>query len=143
MGFSNVNYARAEVQNPARTLDSRALGYFGCGRLIPPVQPLLLRCCKEGGNRWSWSPCGFKDVWGPRTGRLLFGFVALSALGNVLSIVCTNSPTTICLLIFVRSSVVFTGKCQSSARSRGHPPIHQGVGFKPALWGSTSRINLS
>ena len=26
------------------TLDSQAIGYFGCDRLTPPVQPLLLRC---------------------------------------------------------------------------------------------------
>ena len=147
MGFSNVNYALAEVQNPARTL--RIAGPLA----ISAVTVLYLLCnlsyfaaaSKEeitGSGRLVVSLL-FKNVWGSRTERVLSGFVALSALGTVLSVVCTNCPTTICLLIFIRSSVVFTGKGQSSARSRGYPPIQQGVGFKPALWSSAGRINPS
>ncbi|KIK02149.1 hypothetical protein K443DRAFT_538114 [Laccaria amethystina LaAM-08-1] len=38
--------------------------------------------------------------------------------------------------------IVLTGKGQSSARSGEYPPIQQGVGFKPAVWNSISRINF-
>lgn len=91
MGFSNANYALSEMDNPARTLRIAAplalvtvtifyllcnIAYFsavskeditGSGRLVAALL--------------------FRNVWGKSTERVLNAFVALSSLGNVLSVV--------------------------------------------------------
>jgi len=65
----------------------------------------------------------FKNVWGSRTERVLSGFVALSALGNVLSAVWALYPGCNLEANFVCILVLLTGKSQSSTRGRGYPPI--------------------
>ena len=65
----------------------------------------------------------FKNVWGSRTERVLSGFVALSALGNVLSVVCACYPGCDLRANFVCILVVLTRKSQPSTWGRGHPPI--------------------
>ncbi|KAF8907294.1 amino acid/polyamine transporter I [Gymnopilus junonius] len=90
VGFSNANYALSEMDNPARTLRIAAplalvtvtifyllcnIAYFsavskeditGSGRLVAALL--------------------FRNVWGESTEKILNAFVALSALGNVLSV---------------------------------------------------------
>ncbi|PPQ68644.1 hypothetical protein CVT26_002928, partial [Gymnopilus dilepis] len=90
VGFSNANYALSEMDNPARTLRIAAplalitvtvfyllcnVAYFaavskeeitGSGRLVAALL--------------------FRNVWGESTERVLNAFVALSSLGNVLSV---------------------------------------------------------
>ncbi|KAJ3537276.1 hypothetical protein NMY22_g5657 [Coprinellus aureogranulatus] len=90
VGFSNANYALSEMKNPARTL-----------RIAGPVAIVvvtifylaanlayLFAASKEeitGSGRLVASLL-FRNVWGPNTERVLSAFVALSALGNVLSV---------------------------------------------------------
>ena len=95
MGFSNINYALSEVKNPKRTVKIAGpiailvvtilyilanIAYFaaaskqeitGSGRLVAALL--------------------FKNVFGDRAERWLDVFVALSAMGNVLSVVSAFS----------------------------------------------------
>ncbi len=73
----------------------------------------------------------FKNVYGPQAERILDIFVAMSALGNVLSVVRrlvwqNEGSTTFLAAIFSRS-------CQSSARSGRHPTLRRLLGFQPAF----------
>lgn len=90
VGFSNVNYALAEVHNPARTLRI-------AGPLAMVVVTVFYLLCNlsylAAASKQEITGSGrlvaallFKNVWGSRMERVLSGFVALSALGNVLSV---------------------------------------------------------
>ncbi|KAJ3506123.1 hypothetical protein NLJ89_g7043 [Agrocybe chaxingu] len=90
VGFSNANYALSEMHNPARTL--RIAGPLA----IVTVTVFYLLCniayfaaaSKEEitGSGRLVAALLFRNVWGERTERILNAFVALSALGNVLSV---------------------------------------------------------
>ncbi|PPR02166.1 hypothetical protein CVT24_011354, partial [Panaeolus cyanescens] len=90
IGFSNANYALAEIQNPGRTL--RIAGPLA----IITVTVFYLLCniayfsaaSKEEitGSGRLVAALLFRNVWGVSAERLLNSFVALSALGNVLSV---------------------------------------------------------
>ncbi|KAF4613515.1 hypothetical protein D9613_008166 [Agrocybe pediades] len=90
VGFSNANYALSEMHNPGRTL--RIAGPLA----IITVTVFYLLCniayfsaaSKEEitGSGRLVAALLFKNVWGEKTERVLNGFVALSALGNVLSV---------------------------------------------------------
>lgn len=109
-GFSNANYALSEVQNPARTL--RIAGPLS----IMVVAAFYLLCniaYFAAASKEEITSSGrlvaallFKNVWGPKAERVLNSFIALSALGNVLSVVCLfisfSSPHS--LIIFLLSS---------------------------------------
>ncbi|KIM37286.1 hypothetical protein M413DRAFT_77300 [Hebeloma cylindrosporum] len=90
IGFSNVNYALSEVHNPARTL--RIAGPLSI--IVVTIFYLLCNVAYyAAASKEEITSSGrlvaallFKNVWGPRAERVLNAFIALSALGNVLSV---------------------------------------------------------
>ncbi|KDR72257.1 hypothetical protein GALMADRAFT_102004 [Galerina marginata CBS 339.88] len=90
IGFSNANYALSEMENPARTL--RIAGPIA----IITVTIFYILCniaYFAAATKEDITDSGrlvaallFKNVWGNNTERVLNAFVALSALGNVLSV---------------------------------------------------------
>lgn len=90
VGFSNANYALSEMKNPARTLRTAgpvAIAVVTIFYLAANLAYLFAASKEEitGSGRLVASLL-FRNVWGPNTGRVLSTFVALSALGNVLSV---------------------------------------------------------
>lgn len=90
VGFSNANYALAEMDRPARTLRIAgpiAIVVVTIFYLAANLAYLFAATKQEitGSGRLVASLL-FKNVWGPNTERVLSAFVALSALGNVLSV---------------------------------------------------------
>lgn len=90
VGFSNANYALSEMDRPARTL--RIAGPIAIVAVtvfyLAANMAYLFAASKEeitGSGRLVASLL-FKNVWGSNTERVLSGFVAVSALGNVLSV---------------------------------------------------------
>ncbi|KAF8193443.1 high affinity methionine permease [Pholiota molesta] len=91
IGFSNVNYALAEVKNPKRTI--RIAGPLAIG--VVTILYLLANIAYfAGATKEEITGSGrlvaallFRNVYGPRAERALSVFVALSALGNVLSVI--------------------------------------------------------
>ncbi|TFK71674.1 high affinity methionine permease [Pluteus cervinus] len=90
VGFSNVNYALSEVKNPARTL--RIAGPLALG-IVTVLYLLANLAYFAGASKEEIVNSGrlvaallFRNVYGPRAERVLSGFVAMSALGNVLSV---------------------------------------------------------
>ncbi|PPQ71257.1 hypothetical protein CVT24_009511 [Panaeolus cyanescens] len=91
IGFSNVNYALAEVKDPKRTV--RIAGPLAIG-VITVLYLLANIAYFAGATKEEITGSGrlvaallFENVYGPRAGRALSVFVALSALGNVLSVI--------------------------------------------------------
>lgn len=91
MGFSNVNYALSEVKNPARTI--RIAGPLAIA-VVAVLYMLANIAYFAGASKEEITSSGrlvaallFRNVYGPRAERVLSVFVALSALGNVLSVV--------------------------------------------------------
>ncbi|KAF8193407.1 high affinity methionine permease [Pholiota molesta] len=90
VGFSNANYALAEMHNPGRTL--RIAGPLA----IITVTVFYLLCnvayyaaaskSEIVGSGRLVAALLFHNVWGKKAERVLSAFVALSALGNVLSV---------------------------------------------------------
>ncbi|KAF9483230.1 amino acid transporter [Pholiota conissans] len=90
VGFSNANYALSEMHNPGRTL--RIAGPLA----LITVTFFYLLCnvayyaaASKGeivGSGRLVAALLFRNVWGERAERVLSAFVALSALGNVLSV---------------------------------------------------------
>ena len=92
-GFSNVNYALSEVKNPARTI--RIAGPLALG-VVTVLYMFANVAYFAGASKEEITNSGrlvaallFKNVYGPKAERFLSFIVALSALGNVLSIVRT------------------------------------------------------
>ncbi|KAG5644910.1 hypothetical protein DXG03_007462 [Asterophora parasitica] len=91
IGFSNVNYALAEVKNPARTI--RIAGPFAI--VVVTVLYMLANIAYfAGASKEEITGSGrlvaallFRNVYGRQTERLLDSFVALCALGNVLAVI--------------------------------------------------------
>ncbi|PPQ95601.1 hypothetical protein CVT26_008630 [Gymnopilus dilepis] len=91
IGFSNVNYALSEVKNPQRTV--RIAGPLAIA--VVTVLYLLANIAYfAGATKEDITSSGrlvaallFRNVYGPRAERALSVFVALSALGNVLSVI--------------------------------------------------------
>ena len=92
VGFNNANYSLSEVHNPVRTLRI-------AGPLSIVVAALFYLLCNiayySAASKEEITSSGrlvaallFKNVWGPRAERILNAFIALSALGNVVSVVC-------------------------------------------------------
>jgi len=92
IGFSNVNYALSEVKNPQRTV--RIAGPLAIA--VVTVLYLLANIAYfAGATKEEITGSGrlvaallFRNVYGPKAERALSVFVAMSALGNVLSVVC-------------------------------------------------------
>ena len=91
IGFSNVNYALAEVKNPARTV--RIAGPVAIA--VVTILYLLANIAYfAGASKEDITSSGrlvaallFRNVYGERAERALSALVSLSALGNVLSVV--------------------------------------------------------
>ncbi|KIK53749.1 hypothetical protein GYMLUDRAFT_49186 [Collybiopsis luxurians FD-317 M1] len=91
MGFSNINYALSEVKNPKRTI--RIAGPLAI--LVVTILYILANIsyfaaaskAEITGSGRLVAALLFKNVFGSKTERMLDVFVALSALGNVLSVI--------------------------------------------------------
>jgi amino acid transporter len=135
MGFSNANYALSEVHNPARTL--RIAGPLAI--IIVTVFYLLCNIAYyAAASKEEITNSGrlvaallFKNVWGPRTERILSAFVALSALGNILSSVCFLSALVVGAVI-TYAQVLFSRPRESSSGKRRHSPIQLVLGIQLA-----------
>ncbi|TFK34255.1 high affinity methionine permease [Crucibulum laeve] len=91
IGFSNANYALAEMKNPVRTV--RIAGPLAIG-VVTILYMLANIAYFAGATKEEIVGSGrlvaallFRNVYGPRAERALSVFVALSALGNVLSVI--------------------------------------------------------
>lgn len=91
IGFSNINYALAEVKDPQRTV--RIAGPLAIG-VVTILYMLANIAYFAGATKDEINNSGrlvaallFKNVYGERATRALSVFVALSALGNVLAVV--------------------------------------------------------
>ncbi|KAF8071513.1 high affinity methionine permease [Lyophyllum atratum] len=91
VGFSNVNYALSEVKNPARTL--RIAGPLAIG-VVTVLYMLANLAYFAGASKEEITGSGrlvaallFRNVYGTQAERALDAFVALCALGNVLSVI--------------------------------------------------------
>ncbi|TXT11271.1 hypothetical protein VHUM_02022 [Vanrija humicola] len=91
VGFSNVNYALSEVKNPKRTV--RIAGPLAIG-IITILYILANIAYFAAASKQDITESGtlvaallFRNVFGAKAERALSVFVALSALGNVLSVV--------------------------------------------------------
>ncbi|KAF9446966.1 high affinity methionine permease [Macrolepiota fuliginosa MF-IS2] len=91
IGFSNVNYALAEVKDPKRTL--RIAGPLAIA-VVTVLYILANIAYFAGATKEEITSSGrlvaallFRNVYGPRAERALSVLVALSALGNVLSVI--------------------------------------------------------
>lgn len=91
IGFSNVNYALSEVKDPQRTI--RIAGPLAIG-IVTILYMLANIAYFAGATKEEITNSGrlvaallFRNVYGPRAERALSVFVALSALGNVLSVI--------------------------------------------------------
>ncbi|KAL1410672.1 methionine permease [Vanrija albida] len=91
VGFSNVNYALSEVKNPKRTV--RIAGPLAIG-IITILYILANIAYFAAASKKDITESGtlvaallFRNVFGEKAERALSVFVALSALGNVLSVV--------------------------------------------------------
>ena len=91
-GLSYANYALSEVHNPARTLRI-------AGPLAIIVATTFYLLCNvayyAAASKEEITSSGrlvaallFRNVWGSKAERFLNAFIALSALGSTLSIVC-------------------------------------------------------
>ncbi|KAG5643089.1 hypothetical protein DXG03_001585 [Asterophora parasitica] len=90
VGFSNVNYALAEVKDPARTI--RIAGPLAIA-VVTVMYMLANIAYFAGAPKEEITGSGrlvaallFRNVYGVHTERLLDGFVALCTLGNVLAV---------------------------------------------------------
>ncbi|KAF5327498.1 hypothetical protein D9619_005093 [Psilocybe cf. subviscida] len=90
VGYSNANYALAEMKDPARTLriaGPLAITTVGLFYLLCNIAYFAAASKEEiTGSGRLVAALLFRNVWGAKTERVLNGFVALSALGNVLSV---------------------------------------------------------
>lgn len=91
IGFSNVNYALSEVKNPKRTV--RIAGPLAIA-VVTVLYMLANIAYFAGASKEEITGSGrlvaallFRNVYGPRAERPLSALVALSALGNVLSVI--------------------------------------------------------
>lgn len=91
IGFSNVNYALGEVKDPQRTV--RLAGPVAIA-VVTVLYMLANIAYFAGATKEEITTSGrlvaallFRNVYGPRAERALSALVALSALGNVLSVI--------------------------------------------------------
>jgi len=96
MGINDANYALSEVHNPARTLRI-------AGPIAIVVTAAFYLLCNvayyAAASKKEITSSGrlvaallFKNVWGSKAERFLNAFIALSALGSALSVVCLLPP---------------------------------------------------
>lgn len=91
VGFSNVNYALSEVKNPKRTIriaGPLAIGLTTVLYILANIAYFAAATKEEiTGSGTLVAALLFRNVYGPKAERALSVFVALSALGNVLSVI--------------------------------------------------------
>ncbi|KAI0694579.1 amino acid permease-domain-containing protein [Cerioporus squamosus] len=91
IGYSNANYAMSEMKNPVRTLKYAApLGILGVGILYMLVNIAYFAAVSReeiASSGRILAASFFRNVFGPQAERALSVFVALSAFGNVLSVI--------------------------------------------------------
>ncbi|TFK82274.1 amino acid transporter [Polyporus arcularius HHB13444] len=91
IGYSNANYAMSEMKNPVRTLKYAApLGILTVGILYMLVNIAYFAAVPReeiASSGRILAASFFRNVFGPQAERALSVFVALSAFGNVLSVI--------------------------------------------------------
>jgi len=91
IGYSNINYSLSEVKNPVRTLRVAApAAICTIGVLYMLVNVAYFAAVPKEQILTSGRGIAadfFRNTWGPRAERALSAFIALSAYGNVLSVI--------------------------------------------------------
>ncbi|KAF2087639.1 amino acid transporter [Saccharata proteae CBS 121410] len=91
IGYSNANYAMSEMKNPVRTLKLAApIAIFAVGiaYMLANIAYFAAVPKEEIANSGRILAASFfRNVFGPRAEKALSVFVALSALGNVMSVI--------------------------------------------------------
>jgi len=91
IGYSNANYALAETKNPVRTLKLAAPLALGGISILYMLANIAYFAAVPKDEMLSsgriLAASFFRNVMGPRAERALSVFVALSAFGNVLSVI--------------------------------------------------------
>ncbi|KAI9730951.1 MAG: hypothetical protein M1818_008026 [Claussenomyces sp. TS43310] len=91
IGYSNANYALSETKNPVRTLKIAAPAALACVALLYMLANIAYFAAVPKAEIISsgriLAASFFRNMFGPRAERVLSVFVALSAFGNVLSVI--------------------------------------------------------
>ncbi|KAJ7624809.1 APC amino acid permease [Roridomyces roridus] len=94
IGYSNANYALSEVRDPVRTIRRAApLAVFSVAAVYFLVNVAYFAVVAKvdiEGSRQIIAALFFRNLFGPATERLLSACIALSSLGNILSVSFTQ-----------------------------------------------------
>ncbi|KAJ7362306.1 APC amino acid permease [Mycena albidolilacea] len=94
IGYSNANYALSEVKDPVRTIKRAApLAILSVAAVYMLVNVAYFGVVSKNdilGSRQIVAALFFRNLFGPATERALSACIALSSLGNVLSVLFTQ-----------------------------------------------------
>ncbi|KAJ7131513.1 APC amino acid permease [Mycena crocata] len=94
IGYSNANYALSEVKDPVRTIKRAApLAIFSVAVVYMLVNVAYFAVVSKNdilGSRQIIAALFFRNLFGPATERALSACIALSSLGNILSVLFTQ-----------------------------------------------------
>ncbi|KAK7046438.1 high affinity methionine permease [Favolaschia claudopus] len=94
IGYSNANYALSEVRDPVRTIKRAApLAILSVAAVYMLVNVAYFAVVSRNdilGSRQIIAALFFRNLFGPATERALSACIALSSLGNVLSVMFTQ-----------------------------------------------------
>ncbi|KAJ6576031.1 APC amino acid permease [Mycena vulgaris] len=95
IGYSNANYALSEVRDPVRTIKRAApLAILSVAAVYMLVNIAYFAVVSKAdilGSRQIVAALFFRNLFGPATERALSACIALSSLGNILSVLFTQS----------------------------------------------------
>lgn len=95
IGYSNANYALSEVRDPVRTIKRAApLAIVSVATVYMLVNVAYFAVVSKTdilGSRQIIAALFFRNLFGPATERALSACIALSSLGNILSVLFTQS----------------------------------------------------
>ncbi|KAJ7691047.1 APC amino acid permease [Mycena rosella] len=95
IGYSNANYALSEVRDPVRTIKRAApLAILSVATVYMLVNIAYFGVVSKNdilGSRQIVAALFFRNLFGPATERALSACIALSSLGNILSVLFTQS----------------------------------------------------
>ncbi|KAF8189454.1 APC amino acid permease [Mycena galopus ATCC 62051] len=94
IGYSNANYALSEVKDPVRTIKRAApLAILSVAAVYMLVNIAYFAVVSKNdilGSRQIVAALFFRNLFGPATERALSACIALSSLGNILSVLFTQ-----------------------------------------------------
>ncbi|KAJ7488271.1 APC amino acid permease [Mycena latifolia] len=95
IGYSNANYALSEIRDPVRTIKRAApLAILSVAAVYMLVNIAYFAVVSKAdiiGSRQIVAALFFRNLFGPATERALSACIALSSLGNILSVMFTQS----------------------------------------------------